>query len=122
MAHEQEGEIVVEGGQGISNLTVPSISQASFATHIQSLDPVIPSIKDALDAAISASIPALVKSAVKEATTSKSKLKGKKARFSQPSHPPLFSLGCLSSIFSTQEVPKDQALGDSGQTQAFQSP
>lgn len=71
------------------NLTVPSASQNSPGAQIQHFEPVISSLRDALDAAVSASIPALVKSAVKEATMSKPRSRGKRALSPSPFSSPL---------------------------------
>lgn len=79
-------DTVLEGGQGLLNLTAPSASQASVSAHLQSLDPVI-SFKVALDAAVSVSIPALIKLAVKEATMPKPKARGKRACSPRPVSP-----------------------------------
>lgn len=87
MAQELEVEAALERNQGLLNLSALSAPQASVSAHLQNLDPVISSIRDALDVAISVSIPALVKLAVKEATMPKAKPRGKRARSPSPATP-----------------------------------
>lgn len=99
----------MEGGKRLSNLTAPGVSQTSASTQLN-LNPVISSFRDALDAAVSVSIPALVKSAVTEATTTKSRLRGKRARSPSSITPHLLFLRTLFNTPLTKKSCKTKHL------------
>lgn len=80
MAQGQGTDPQLEGDEGSSNLTAPSISQASGSAPYHALDPVITvsSLREAVDDAMSTHMPSLIKKAVKEVSKTKAKPKTKR--------------------------------------------